>query len=234
MLSQMEGFPSFSWLNAIHYIFIILCYIIYINNIFFIHSSSAHRGCFYILATVNNATWLWEYRYLFEILISFSLAIYPEVELLSHMVHFSCSIMSDFLWPHGLQNARLPHPSPTPGVYSNSCPLSQWCHPAISSPVIPFSSYLQSFTASGCFQMSQFFTSGGQSIGVLASASVLPMNIQDWFPLGWAGWISLLSKGLSRVSPTPQFKSIISLALSFLYGPTLTSIHDYWKNHSFD
>ena len=103
------------------------------------------------------------------------------------------------LWPHGLQHARPPCPSPTPRVYSNSCPLSQWCCPAISSSVIPFSSHLQSFRALGSFQMSQFFASGGQSIGVSASASVLPMNIQDWFPLGWTGWISLQSKGLSRV-----------------------------------
>ena len=114
-------------------------------------------------------------------------------------VQFSCSVMSDSLWPHGLQHARPPCPSPTPGVYSNSCPLSQWCHPIISSSVVPFSSHLQLFPASGSFQMSQFFTSGGQSIGVSASASVLPMNIQDWFPLGCTGWISLQSKGLSRV-----------------------------------
>ena len=100
------------------------------------------------------------------------------------------------LWSHGLQHARPPCPAPTPGVYSNSCPLSQWCHPTISSSVVPFSSCLQSFPASGSFQMSQFFTSGGQSIG--ASASVLSMNIQDWFPLGWTGFI-LQSKGLSRV-----------------------------------
>ena len=114
-------------------------------------------------------------------------------------VQFSCSVASDSLWPHGLQHARLPCPSPTPRVCSNSCPLSQWCHPTISPSVVPFSSCLQSFLASGSFQMSQFFTSGGQSIGVSASVSVLPMNIQDWFPLGWTGWISLLSKGLSRV-----------------------------------
>ena len=107
--------------------------------------------------------------------------------------------MSDSLRPHGLKHARLPCPSPTPGAYSNSCPLSQWCHPTISSSVIPFSSCLQSFPTSESFQMSQFFVSGGQSVGVSASASVLPMNIQDWFPLGWAGWISLQSKGLSRV-----------------------------------
>ena len=113
-------------------------------------------------------------------------------------VWFSCAVMSNSLWPHGLQYARPPCPLRTPGVYSNSCPLSQWCHPTISSSVDPFSC-LQSFPASESFQMSQFFTSIGQSIGVSASASVLPMNIQDWFPLGWIGWISLQSKGLSRV-----------------------------------
>ena len=100
---------------------------------------------------------------------------------------------------HGLQHVRLPCPSPTPRVYSNSCPLSRWCHPTTSSFLIPFSSCLQSFPASGSFPMSQFFTSGGQSIGVSASASVLPMNSQDWSPLGWTGWISLLSKGLSKI-----------------------------------
>ena len=109
------------------------------------------------------------------------------------------SVMSDSLWSHGPQHTRPPCPSPTPGVYSNSCPLRQWCHPTISSSVIPFSSCLQSFPASGSFQMSQFFTSGGQNIGVSASTSVLPMNTQDWSPLGWTGWISLQSKGLSRV-----------------------------------
>ena len=103
------------------------------------------------------------------------------------------------LWPHEWQHARPPCPSPTPGVHSNSRPSSQWCHPAISSSVVPFSSHLQSFPASGSFQMSQFFASGGQSIRVSASALILPMNIQDWFPLGWIGWISLQSKGLSRV-----------------------------------
>ena len=138
------------------------------------------------------------------------------------------------LRPHGLQHARPPCPLPTSRVYSNSCPLSRWCHPTISSSVLPFSSHLQSFPASGSFPMSQLFVSGGQSTGVSASASVLPMNIQNWFPLGWTGWISLQSNGHLRVSPTPQFKSITSLALSFLYSPTLTSIHDYWKNHSLD
>ena len=150
-------------------------------------------------------------------------------------VQFSHSIESDSLPPHGLQHARPPCPSPTPGAYSNSCPLSWWCHPTILSFVIPFSSCLQSFLASGSFQMSQFFTSGGQRIGVSASASVLSMSIQDQFPLGWTGWISLQSKEFSRVfSDTTQFQSISSSALSFLYSPTLTSIHDYWKNHSFD
>ena len=147
---------------------------------------------------------------------------------------FSCSVVSDTLWPHGLQHARLPCPSPTPGTYSKSCPSSRWCHPTSSSSVVPFSSSLQSFPASGSVPMSQFFTSGGQRIGIPASASVLPEQIQDWFPLGWTGLISLQSKGLSGSSPTPQFKSINSSVLSFLYSPTLTSIHDYWKNHSFD
>ena len=114
-------------------------------------------------------------------------------------VHFSHSVVSDSLQPHELQHAKPPYPSPTPRVHSNSCPLSWWCHPTISSSIVPFSSLLQSFPASGSFQMSQFFTSGGQSIGISASTSVLPMNIQDWFPLGWTGWISLQSKGLSRV-----------------------------------
>ena len=114
-------------------------------------------------------------------------------------VQFSRSVVSDSLWPHELQHVRPPCPSPTPGVHSDSHLLSQWCHPAISSSVVPFSSHLQSFPASGSFQMTQFFRSGGQSIRDSASASVLPMNIQDWFPLGWTGWISLQSKGLSRV-----------------------------------
>ena len=103
------------------------------------------------------------------------------------------------LWPYGLQHSRLPCPSPPPGAYSNSCPLSQWCHPTISSSAVPFSSCLQSFPASWSFPINQFFVSGGQSIEVSAWASVLPMNIQDWSPLGWTGWISLQSKGLSRV-----------------------------------
>ena len=114
-------------------------------------------------------------------------------------VQFSHSVVSHSLQPHELQHARPPCPSPTPGVYSNSCPWSWWCYPTISSSVTPFSSCLQSFPKTGSFQMNQLFASGGQRIGVSASASVLPMNIQDWFPLGWTDWISLKSKRLSRV-----------------------------------
>ena len=150
-------------------------------------------------------------------------------------VQFSPSVMSNSFRLHGLQHARLPCPSPTPRACSDSCPSSWWCHPTISSSVIPFSFCLQSFPPSGSFQMSQLFTSGGQSIRVSTSTSVLPMNIQDWFPLGWTGWNSLLSKWLSQESsPIPRFKSINSLTFSFLYSPTLTSIHDYWKNNSLD
>ena len=149
-------------------------------------------------------------------------------------VQFSCSVGWDSLQPHELQDARPPCLSPTPGAYPNSCTLSWWCHPTISSSVVPFSSCPQSFPASGSFQMSQLFASGGQSIGVSASTSVLPMNSQDWSPLKWTGWISLQSKGLSRVFSNTQFKSVNSLALSFLYSPNLISIHDYWRNNSFD
>ena len=141
--------------------------------------------------------------------------------------------MSNPLWPHGLQHARSPCPLPTPGAYLNSCPLSRWCHATISSSVVPFSSRFNLSQHQGLFQwVSQFFTSGGQSIGVSSSASVLPMNIQDWSPLGLV-W-SCSPRDSQESSPTPQFKSINCSALSFLYGPTLTSIHDYWKNHSFD
>ena len=137
-------------------------------------------------------------------------------------------VVSNSLGPYGSQHARPPCPSPTPGVYSNSCPLSQWCHPTISSSVIPFSSWLQSFQASGSFPMNQFFASGGQIIGVSA--------------FQWTFRIDLLQDGLvgspcslrdsQESPPTPQVKSINSLVLSFLYSPTRTSIHDYWKNHS--
>ena len=116
-----------------------------------------------------------------------------------HSVQFSCSVMSDSLWPHELQHARPPCPLPTSRVHSNSCPLSRWCHPAISSSVVPFSSCPQSLPASESFLMSQLFVCGGQSTGVSALASFLPMNTQGWSPLEWTGWISLQSKGLSRV-----------------------------------
>ena len=131
-------------------------------------------------------------------------------------VQLSHSVMSNSMQPHGLQHARLPCPSPTPGAYSNSCPLSRWYHPTISSSVVPCSSCLQSFPASESFPMNQFFASGGQSIGVSASASVLPVNSQDWFPLGWIGWISLQSKGLSTVfsNTTVQKHQFFSAQLS--------------------
>ena len=139
---------------------------------------------------------------------------------------FTGSVMSDSLRSHGLQHTRPPSPSPSRRVHSSSCPLSRWCHPTISSSVVPFSSSLQSFPASGSFQMSQLFTSGGQSTGVSASASVLPMNSQDWSPLGWTSWIFLQSKGLSRVFSNTTVQKINSSAFSILYSPTLTSIHD--------
>ena len=151
-----------------------------------------------------------------------------------HLVQFSRSVVSDSLRPHGLQHARLPCPSLALGACSNSCPLSWWCHPTISSSVIPFSSCLKSFPASGSFLMNQLFASGGQCTGDSVSASVLHMNTQDWVPIGWTGLISLQSKGLSRVLSSFTVESINSSVLSLLYDPTLTSIHDYWKNHCFD
>ena len=149
-------------------------------------------------------------------------------------VQFSHSVMSDSLQSRGWQHTRLPCPSPTPKACSNSCPSSRGCHPTILSSAVPFSSHLQSFPASGSFPMSQFFASGGQSIGASASASVLSMNIWDWFPLGWIGWVFLQSKGLSRVfsNTTVQKHQFFGAQLS--YSPTLTSIHDHRKNHSFD
>ena len=141
--------------------------------------------------------------------------------------------MTDSLGPHGLQHSRLPCPSLSPGVHSNSCPLSQWCHPTISSSVAPFS-FSQSFPASGSFPMSQLFTSGGQSIGASTSASVLPMNIQDWFPLGLAGLISLQSKGLSRVFSNTTVQKHQFFCAELSSQSNSTSIHDHWKNHSLD
>ena len=150
-------------------------------------------------------------------------------------VQFSSSILSNSLWPHGLQHARHPCPWPIPGVYSNSSPFSQWCHPTISSSVIPFSSLLQSFPASGAFQMSQFFTSSGQSIRVSVSTPVLWTNYSGLisFRIDWLDLLAVQGT-LKSLLPTPQFKSINSSALSFLYSPILTSIHDHWKNHSID
>ena len=132
-------------------------------------------------------------------------------------VQFSWSVLSDSLRPHGLQHARLPCPSPTPRAYSNSCSSSWWCHPAISSSVIPFSFHLQSFPASESFPM--FFASGGQSVGVSALASVLPMHIQDWFPLGWTGWISLQSKGLQSVGQNWVTELSDSLRIKLILYP---------------
>ena len=152
----------------------------------------------------------------------------PEIS----SVQFSRSVVSDSLRPHESQHARPPCPSPTPGVHSDSCASSQWCHPAISSSVVPFSSCLQSFPTSGSFPMSQHFAWGGQSTGVSASTSVLPMNTQNWSPR--MDCLDLAVQGTQKSYPTPQFKSINYLVLSFLHSPTLTSIHDHWKNHSFD
>ena len=149
----------------------------------------------------------------------------------SQLSKFNQSVVSHSLRTHEPQHARPPCSSPNPGVHPRPCPLSQWSHLTISSSLIPFSSCPQSHPASGSFQMSQHFTSGGQRIGVSASTLVLPMNTQDWSPLGRTGSISFQSKGLQS-SPTLQFKSINSLALSFLY--TRTSLHYYQKNHSFD
>ena len=138
------------------------------------------------------------------------------LNITNYSVQFSHSVVSDFLRPHESQHTRPPFPSPSPGIHSDSCPSSWWCHATISSSVILFFSRLQSFPASGSFPVSQFFASGGQSIGASASASVLPVNIKDWFALGWTGWISLLSKGLSRVfsNTTVQKHQFSSLQLS--------------------
>ena len=156
---------------------------------------------------------------------------------LSTSVQFSCSVVSDCSQPHGMQHARLLCPSPTPGAYSNSNTYSDaswWCHPTISSSVVPFSSHLQSFPASESFPVSQFFPSGGQRTGTPASASILLMNIQGWLPLGLMVWSAWCPRDSEESCPASQFENIISSALSLLYGPTLTSVHDYWKNRSFD
>ena len=153
---------------------------------------------------------------------------------------FSHSVVSDSLQPHGLQHTMPPCSSPTSRAYSNSCPSHWWCHPTISSSVVPFSC-LRSLPASGSFPMSWLLVSGGQNTRASVSASVLPINIQDWFPLQLTGLVSLQSKGLSKLSffflGSPwgvEVSFSFFFLLSFLYSPTLTSIHDHWKNHSFD
>ena len=149
-------------------------------------------------------------------------------------VQFSHSVVSDSLQPHKPQHTRPPCPSPTPRVHPNPCPSRQWHHPTISSSVVPFSSCPQSFPASGAFHMSQLFASGGQSTGVSASTSVLPMNTRT--DLLWDGLVGspCSPRDSQESSPTPQFKSVNSSVLTFLYGPTLTTLHDHWKNHSLD
>ena len=155
----------------------------------------------------------------------FSAPLIKWLQILLHLsVKVSSSVMSDSLWPHGLQHTRLPCPSPTSGPCSNSCPLHWWCRPTISSSVVLFSSCLQSFPPSGSFPMNWFFASGGQSIGVSASVSVLPMNIQDWFPLGWIGWISLQSKGLSSLLQHHSSKASILRCSTFF---TVQLSHPY-------
>ena len=149
-------------------------------------------------------------------------------------VQSSRSVVSDSLWLHESQHTRPPCPSSTPGVYSNSCPSSQWCHTAISSSVVPFSSCPQSLPTSESFPMSQLFAWGGQSTGVSALASVLPKNSQGWSPSECLVGSPCSPRDSQESSPTPQFKSINSSVLSLLHSPTLTSIHDHWKNHSLD
>ena len=173
---------------------------------------------------IANICWITEKARKFQKNIYFCFIDYTKA---FDYVKLSCSLMSNPLWPNGLHHARLPCPSPTPGAYSNSCPLSQWCHPTISASVIPFSC-----PASGSFLVSQFFASGGQSIR--ASASVLPMNIQNWCPLCLTGWISLQAKGLSRVfsNTTVQKHQFFGTQLSLWFN---SQIHTWWlKNHSFD
>ena len=146
----------------------------------------------------------------------------------------SCSVVSNSLRPRESQHARPPCPSPTPGVHWDLCPSSQRCHPAISSSAVPFSSCPQSLSESESFTMSQLFPWGGQSTGVSALASVLPKNTQDWSSLGWTGWISLQSKGLSRVFSNTTVQKHQFFGTQLLYSPTLPSIHDCWINHSLD
>ena len=159
----------------------------------------------------------------------------PHLWVFTYTVHAVQSLSRGRLFrPHGLQHARPPCPSPTPGVYPNSCPLSRWCHPTISSSAIHFSSCFQSFPASGSFPMSQFFASGGQTIGVSASNQSFQWTPRTYLLQGGLVGSPCSPRDPQESSPTPQFKSINSSALSFLHSPTLTSIHDHWKNHNFD
>ena len=183
----------------------------YLYNLNILLLKSIYLKLYYFLI-VSKITWL--------------TIIFSKLGVQFSSVQFSCSIMSNSFQPHESQHARPPCPSPNPGVYSNSCPSSRWCHPAISSSVIPSSSCPQSFPASGSFPISRLFASCDQSIEALASASVVPMNIQGWFSLGLTGLIFLQSKDSQESSPTPQFKSISSSVLNFLYGSILTSVHD--------
>ena len=185
------------------------------------------RMLLFSLIVLDTQGFFWLYLYFFPFIISFlisSLPIFPVLPLwitvgriLGLQFVVIHSVVSDSLRHHGLQHTRLPCPSPTPGACSNSGSSSWWCHPTTSSSVIPFSSSIQSFSASGSFLMSRLFISDSQSTGASASASVLLIKIQDWFPLGLTGLISLQSKGLSRVFSKPQFKNLCSSALSFLY-----------------
>ena len=149
-------------------------------------------------------------------------------------IHFRCSMVSSSLQPHRPQHARLPYPSPTPEAYSNSCPLGRWCHATSSSSVVPLSSCLQSFSASASFPISQLIASGNKNIEVSDSASVLTMNIQDWFPLGLTGLLPLQFNGLSRVFSKSIVQKHHFFRAQLFYSPNLTSIHDYWKKLSFD
>ena len=180
---------------------------------------------------MSDSVILWTVAHHVSLSIEFN---YTPIKIQFSSVQFSCSVMFDSLRPHESQYTRPPCPSPTPGVHPNSSPLSRWCHPAISSSVVPFSSCPQSLPASESFPMSQLFASGGQSTGVSALASVLPMNTQDWSTLELQVGSPGSPRDSQESSPTPQFKSINSLVLSFLHSPTLTSIRDHWKNHSLD
>ena len=180
--------------------------------------------------------WTWYWHISLSICVILDFYSFLNTDFFAPSVLFSAVQSLSCVWffaPSGLQHARLPCPSPILGACSNSCPSSWWYHPAISSSVVPFSSCLQSCPASGSFPMSQFFRSGGQSIGASTSASVLPMNIQHWYSLGLTGLVSLQSKGLSKVFSNITVKKHQFVGAQ-LYGPTLSSICDYWKNHSFD